>query len=116
MHIPAPKMPLPGHAESYRPPKEYLLTEEEQQQWEVSGEDVNGDHGNRRPYIRYSHSAVVLLSYPSLFVLCSPGAFTAKHVVETPSTMMPTPTQEMDPSERPTNFIPKSFDSLRQVQ
>lgn len=35
MHIPAPKMPLPGHAESYRPPKEYLLTEEEQQQWEV---------------------------------------------------------------------------------
>eukprot|EP00752_Nemacystus_decipiens_P003314 g3067.t1 len=56
MHIPAPKMPLPGHAESYRPPKEYLLTEEEQRQWE-----------------------------------------------------------EMDPSERPTNFIPKSFDSLRQV-
>lgn len=35
MHIPAPKMPLPGHAESYRPPKEYLLTEEEQKQWEV---------------------------------------------------------------------------------
>eukprot|EP00904_Undaria_pinnatifida_P011154 jgi/Undpi1/7169/HiC_scaffold_22.g09643.m1 len=56
MHIPAPKMPFPGHAESYRPPKEYLLTEEEQRQWE-----------------------------------------------------------EMDPAERPTNFIPKSFDSLRQV-
>ncbi|CAN0121144.1 unnamed protein product [Ascophyllum nodosum] len=56
MHIPAPKMPLPGHAESYRPPKEYLLTEEEQKQWE-----------------------------------------------------------EMDPTERPTNFMPKSFDSLRQV-
>lgn len=36
MHIPAPKMPLPGHAESYRPPKEYLLTEEEQKQWEVN--------------------------------------------------------------------------------
>lgn len=35
MHIPAPKTPLPGHAESYRPPKEYLLTEEEQKQWEV---------------------------------------------------------------------------------
>lgn len=35
MHIPAPKIPLPGHAESYRPPKEYLLTEEEQKQWEV---------------------------------------------------------------------------------
>ncbi len=29
-HLPAPKMPLPGHAESYNPPPEYLLTEEEQ--------------------------------------------------------------------------------------
>lgn len=28
-HLPAPKMPLPGHAESYNPPPEYLLTEEE---------------------------------------------------------------------------------------
>lgn len=40
MHIPAPKMPLPGHVESYRPPKEYLLTDEEKKQWEVSlGQD-----------------------------------------------------------------------------
>lgn len=29
MHIPAPKMRLPGHEESYNPPPEYLLTEEE---------------------------------------------------------------------------------------
>ncbi len=29
MHLPAPKMPLPGHAESYNPPAEYLLTEAE---------------------------------------------------------------------------------------
>jgi ribosome biogenesis protein ERB1 len=29
MHLPAPKMPLPGHAESYNPPAEYLLSEEE---------------------------------------------------------------------------------------
>eukprot|EP00607_Mallomonas_marina_P010421 CAMPEP_0182423966 /NCGR_PEP_ID=MMETSP1167-20130531/10067_1 /TAXON_ID=2988 /ORGANISM="Mallomonas Sp, Strain CCMP3275" /LENGTH=258 /DNA_ID=CAMNT_0024603381 /DNA_START=160 /DNA_END=933 /DNA_ORIENTATION=+ len=28
-HLPAPKMPLPGHAESYNPPDEYLMTEEE---------------------------------------------------------------------------------------
>jgi ribosome biogenesis protein ERB1 len=28
-HLPAPKMPLPGHAESYNPPPEYILTEEE---------------------------------------------------------------------------------------
>jgi len=29
-HLPAPKMPLPGHDESYNPPKEYLLTSEEE--------------------------------------------------------------------------------------
>ncbi len=28
-HLPAPKMALPGHAESYNPPPEYLLSEEE---------------------------------------------------------------------------------------
>lgn len=28
-HLPAPKMSLPGHGESYNPPEEYLLTEEE---------------------------------------------------------------------------------------
>ena len=28
-HLPAPKKPLPGHAESYNPPSEYLLTDEE---------------------------------------------------------------------------------------
>jgi len=33
-HLPAPKMPLPGHAESYNPPEEYLLTEEEKTQYE----------------------------------------------------------------------------------
>ena len=30
-HLPAPKMPMPSHAESYNPPDEYLLTEEEKQ-------------------------------------------------------------------------------------
>ena len=29
MHIPAPKMKLPGHEESYNPPPEYLPTEAE---------------------------------------------------------------------------------------
>jgi hypothetical protein len=28
-HIPAPRAPLPGHAESYNPPPEYLFTKEE---------------------------------------------------------------------------------------
>uniref|UniRef100_A0A8C9TNK1 Ribosome biogenesis protein BOP1 n=1 Tax=Scleropages formosus TaxID=113540 RepID=A0A8C9TNK1_SCLFO len=34
MHVPAPKMKLPGHEESYNPPPEYLLTEEERLAWE----------------------------------------------------------------------------------
>lgn len=29
MHVPAPKIPLPGHAESYNPPPEFLLSPEE---------------------------------------------------------------------------------------
>lgn len=29
MHLPAPKLRLPGHEESYNPPPEYLFTEEE---------------------------------------------------------------------------------------
>lgn len=32
-YIPAPKMALPGHEESYNPPPEYLLTEEEELTW-----------------------------------------------------------------------------------
>ncbi|CAH1780147.1 unnamed protein product, partial [Owenia fusiformis] len=32
-HIPAPKLALPGHAESYNPPPEYLFTEEEELAW-----------------------------------------------------------------------------------
>lgn len=33
-HCPAPKMSLPKHAESYNPPGEYLLTEDELKKWE----------------------------------------------------------------------------------
>ena len=38
-HLPAPKIALPGHEESYNPPPEYILTEEELKQREESGED-----------------------------------------------------------------------------
>ncbi|VDM57640.1 unnamed protein product [Angiostrongylus costaricensis] len=34
MHMPAPKMPLPTHAESYNPPEEYLFDEDEKRKWE----------------------------------------------------------------------------------
>ncbi|XP_077982660.1 ribosome biogenesis protein bop1-B-like [Glandiceps talaboti] len=35
MHMPAPKLKLPGHEESYNPPPEYLPTEEEIITWEA---------------------------------------------------------------------------------
>jgi ribosome biogenesis protein ERB1 len=39
-HLPAPKMALPGHAESYNPPPEYLLSEEERKkEEELDNED-----------------------------------------------------------------------------
>ncbi|XP_039272736.1 ribosome biogenesis protein bop1-like [Styela clava] len=34
MHIPAPKVKLPGHEASYNPPPEYLMSEEERLAWE----------------------------------------------------------------------------------
>ncbi|XP_030921456.1 ribosome biogenesis protein BOP1 [Geospiza fortis] len=43
MHVPAPKMPLPGHAESYNPPPEFLLSPEEELAWQqvnVDPEDL----------------------------------------------------------------------------
>ena len=40
--LPAPKMPLPGHGESYRPPEEYLFTEEEKAEW------LAGDYSTRK--------------------------------------------------------------------
>jgi len=34
MHMPAPKMKLPGHEESYNPPAEYLFSKDELKEWE----------------------------------------------------------------------------------
>ncbi|RHZ25031.1 hypothetical protein DYB31_003703 [Aphanomyces astaci] len=43
-HVQAPKMILPGHAESYNPPEEYLFTPEEKKAWleqDPSDRDLN---------------------------------------------------------------------------
>ena len=34
MHMPAPKLRLPGHEESYKPPSEYLFSKDELREWE----------------------------------------------------------------------------------
>merc|ERR1712190_586455 len=36
--LPAPKLTLPGHVESYNPPSEYLMSEEEKKEWEEQDE------------------------------------------------------------------------------
>jgi len=53
--IPAPKMKLPGHEESYNPPPEYLFTEGEKKEWERATED-----GDRRklPFIPQKYSCL----------------------------------------------------------
>ncbi len=53
--IPAPKMKLPGHEESYNPPPEYLFTEREKKEWEKATED-----GFRRklPFIPQKYSSL----------------------------------------------------------
>jgi ribosome biogenesis protein ERB1 len=39
LQLKAPGMRLPGHAESYRPPEEYLFTPEERKRWEALDEE-----------------------------------------------------------------------------
>ena len=39
MHLPAPKLPPPGYAESYHPPPEYLPDAKEKQAWEDATEE-----------------------------------------------------------------------------
>lgn len=53
MHIPAPKLAPPDHAESYNPPAEYVPTEEEKKEWEqMDPED------RKRNYIPRKHKSL----------------------------------------------------------
>lgn len=40
LHLPAPKISLPGHYESYNPPEEYLFDEKELQKWKDTEADM----------------------------------------------------------------------------
>lgn len=84
-HIPAPKLPLPGHAESYNPPPEYLFTEEEV--WLGS-----------KMYIVSRYVMLVSLFY----FICS---FFLQELAW----------KDQEPEERRQNFIPKKYSSLRLV-
>lgn len=63
MHMPAPKLALPTHAESYNPPAEYLWTKEEKEEFnEREKEDKKGQ------IIPKKHSSLRLVEAYSEFV------------------------------------------------
>lgn len=53
MRVPAPKPPLPTHAESYNPPAEYLPNEEETKEWN----DLDPEE-REAPYLPTKHSSL----------------------------------------------------------
>lgn len=63
IHIPAPKLSLPGHDESYNPPAEYLLTPEEERRWrDTDAED------RKRDFIPQKYNSLRLVPGYSKFV------------------------------------------------
>jgi len=60
-HIPAPKVPLPGHIESYHPPAEYLPSPDEIEEWNNAHESerklnyLPSDFGSLRKVPAYSN-------------------------------------------------------------
>ncbi|KAJ8334103.1 hypothetical protein SKAU_G00397420 [Synaphobranchus kaupii] len=63
MHVPAPKMRLPGHEESYNPPPEYLFTEEEKLAWEQQDPE-----DRKLGYIPQKHSCLRAVPAFSRFI------------------------------------------------
>ncbi|XP_041739468.1 ribosome biogenesis protein bop1 [Coregonus clupeaformis] len=63
MHVPAPKMRLPGHEESYNPPPEYLLTEEERLAWEQQDTE-----DRKLPFLPQKHSCLRAVPAFSRFI------------------------------------------------
>lgn len=53
MNIPAPKMKLPGTDESYNPPEEYLMDEDERKEWE----DMDPED-RKKNYIPTKHNSL----------------------------------------------------------
>ncbi|KAI0723343.1 ribosome biogenesis protein ERB1 [Earliella scabrosa] len=61
--LPAPKPRLPGHAESYNPPEEYLPTQEEREQWEATDPE-----DRERDFLPQKHSALRLVPAYDQFI------------------------------------------------
>ncbi|XP_056409552.1 ribosome biogenesis protein BOP1 isoform X2 [Hyla sarda] len=63
MHVPAPKLRLPGHEESYNPPPEYLMTEEEKLAWEQQDPE-----DRKLPFIPKKHCSLRAVPAFSRFI------------------------------------------------
>lgn len=95
MHLPAPKIPLPGHHESYNPPPEYLFTDEEVCQCVASPGFCSEDRWNciqRHIFLPPRLSVLTCLT-------CLQRALW----------------EQQDPADRKLPFVPRKYSSLRQV-
>jgi ribosome biogenesis protein ERB1 len=61
--LPAPKLRLPTHSESYNPPPEYLPTEEERKEWEATDKE-----DRERDYLPKKYSALRLVPAYDQFI------------------------------------------------
>ncbi|KAI0721845.1 ribosome biogenesis protein ERB1 [Cerioporus squamosus] len=61
--LPAPKPRLPGHAESYNPPEEYLPTQEEREKWEATEPE-----DRERDFLPQKYSALRLVPAYDQFI------------------------------------------------
>jgi ribosome biogenesis protein ERB1 len=61
--LPAPKVRLPTHAESYNPPEEYLPTEEERKEWEETEKE-----DRERDFLPQKHNSLRLVPAYSEFI------------------------------------------------
>lgn len=61
--LPAPKLRLPTHSESYNPPEEYLPTEEERKEWEATDKE-----DRERDYLPQKYSSLRLVPAYDQFI------------------------------------------------
>ena len=61
--LPAPKLRLPTHSESYNPPEEYLPTEDERKEWEATDKE-----DRERDYLPQKYSSLRLVPAYDQFI------------------------------------------------
>ncbi|MFH4983815.1 hypothetical protein AB6A40_010524 [Gnathostoma spinigerum] len=70
MHFPAPKVPLPGHSESYNPPPEYLFSEDEHKSWQETEPELRRQNFVPQKYNCLRHVPAYELFFNERFERC----------------------------------------------